>query len=237
MSRAPGLLKWLPAAVGAFAMYGALQGSSASGAETLPAWLTPAHDTKARVDVAPWVTSDEPEAALTQSIASAARDYGADAGRPADIVYQPIGVRVRIVRVLVGRSIALVRGIDVPWQAYAPLDRLVPEVPRGTKLTVAGGFGGSADFYAQLAPDGKSPLQVLTGTHVSALQTGVAPFDPGNSDLVRIHVHVLSGSLRGDTGWIAVAYTGLPLKRVARSAGITAKACSCRLVHFKSGVP
>ncbi|MDQ2857179.1 MAG: hypothetical protein M3R53_00835, partial [Candidatus Eremiobacteraeota bacterium] len=161
----------------------------------------------------------------------------------ADVVYKPIGVRVLIVRVLAGRgtapvrSVVLVRGVHAPWQAYAPLDRLVPEVPSGTKLAVAGGFGGAADFYTQLAPVTGSPAQIPTGTRLAALQTGAAPFDPGNSDLVRIHVRVLSGSRRGRTGWIAVAYTGLPVQRVARGASLTAKACSCRLVHFTSDKP
>lgn len=199
-----------------------------------PFWLVAAPGTFARVDIAPWLDSDEPEAALTASEASLARDFGSDAGRPADIVYAPVGVRVRIVAIVADAGIARVRGRDRAFLAYAPIARLVPEIPPGTRLRTAGGFQGFADFFPTLASPQREALRLETGSMLVALGIGTAAYDSEFADFVRVRVRVTSGTLRGRIGWIAVAYTGIPERSAPRSAEVEEKACTCRLIEFRS---
>jgi hypothetical protein len=199
-----------------------------------PAWLALRPGTLARVDTAPWPTFDEPEAALTHAARSLARDFSDDFARPDDIVYEPVGVRVRIVRVLPGARVALVRGLGAAWQAYAPVDRMLPEVPRGTVLRAAGGFAGSADFYPALDSPEPLPAGIATRATVVVLGMGAAPYSTQSADLVRVNVRVRSGSLRGRVGWIPVAYTGLPVTAVPAQAENAAKACVCRILRFEA---
>jgi len=189
--------------------------------------------TAARVDIAPWPGYDEPEAALAASAASLERDFSADLARPNDVFYEPIGVRVRIVRALAGGRIALVRGMAADWVAYAPLDRLVPEVPPGTRLRVAGGFGGFADFLPALDAPQAQARELATGTGLVALGMGAATVAAGDSDLVRVEVRVLTGPERGRTGWIPAAFTGIPLARPPAQSEEAVRACLCRLVRFE----
>jgi len=172
---------------------------------------------------------------LTEGPASALRDFTADASRPEDVVYEPIGVRVRLVRLAANGRIALVHGVGARWQAFAPLDRLVPEIPAGAKLRVAGGFGGFAEFYPALNTPRDRALHIATGSDVLALQTGVAPYDyRAQPEFVRVRVRVGSGDLRGRTGWIGTAYVGAAASRIPPDAPTTEKVCSCLLVQFDS---
>jgi hypothetical protein len=205
----------------------------------LPAWLRPAPGAAGRIDQAPWYDSDEPEAMLTGSPRSLRRDFTADPTRPEDIVYEPIGVKVRIVRVL-GDGVTLVQGAGAGWTGYTRLSRLVPEIPPGTALRVAGGFGGFADFFPALGTPQRRAARIATGTPLVALGTGVAPYDPDSADLVRVHVRVLGGDLAGRTGWIAISYTGIPEAGITGdglppSAKVAERACACRLVRFDGG--
>jgi hypothetical protein len=204
----------------------------AATSEPTPAWLTLRPGTIARVDIAPWEDADEPEATLTSGAASLAQNFSDDATRPDDILYQPVGVRVRIVRADSGGRTVLVHGIDRRFEGFTLPARLVPEVPAGTVLVVAGGFGGFADFYPRLDTPEQRAERVATGSPLAVLGTGVAPYDPDSSDLVRVRVRVLGGALRGRVGWVAVAYTGLPATRLPGSADVAEKACMCRLVRF-----
>ncbi len=225
------------AAVLAFAVGGAparVTAARPAVARAAPGWLALRPGTGGRVDIAPWLVSDEPEAALTESAASIARDFTAHAERPGDVVFEPVGVRVRIVRVLPGARIAFVRGRDSRFVAYTLVTRLVPDVPPGTALRAAGGFQGFSDFFATLATPYKEATRLATGSALVALAMGTGPYDPDTSDLVRVRVRVLSGALRGRTGWLAVAYTGLPAGRLPRSAAVAEKACACRIVEFGS---
>lgn len=197
----------------------------------VPGWLTPRSGTIARVDIAPWLDSDEPEAALTASPTSLRRDFSADASRPSDIVYRPVGVRVRIDRIFAGK-IARVRGDDGSWIAYAPLARLIPEIPAGTRLRTAGGFGGFADFYPTLQTAQGSAEQLATGTPLVALGIDAAPYDSGTSDLVRVRVRIAGGARQGTIGWLPVGYTGLPLDAAPKTAAVAEQACRCRLAAF-----
>ncbi len=206
----------------------------ASRADPPPAWLAPRPGTAARVEIAPWLVSDEPEAALTEGPASSLRDFTADPTRPEDVVYEPIGVRVRLVRLAGNGRVALVHAVGARWQAFAPLDRLVPEIPAGAKLRVAGGFGGFAEFYPALDTPRERALQIATGSDVLALRTGVAPYDRGQPAFVRVRVRVASGDLRGRTGWIGTAYVGAAAARIPAGAPTTEKVCSCLLVQFDS---
>ncbi|GAC1302142.1 MAG: hypothetical protein NVSMB19_11130 [Vulcanimicrobiaceae bacterium] len=199
-----------------------------------PAWLQLRPGALGRVDIAPWLASDEPEAALTESAASIARDFTTRGERPGDVVFEPIGVRVSVVRVLFGGRIALVRGRDAHFVAYTLVTRLIPDVPPGTELRAAGGFQGFSDFFATLATPYKDADRLPTGSALVALATGAGPYDPETSDLVRVRVRVRSGPLRGRTGWVAVAYTGLPTRHVPRTAAVAEKACACRIVEFGS---
>jgi len=201
-----------------------------------PAWLALAPGTLARVDIAPWLDSDEPEAALTESATSISRDFTTHAERPADVVFQPIGVRVRIARVLPGGQIAYVRGRDRAFGGYTLVSRLLPEVPPGTALHAAGGFQGYADFFPTVATPYKRALRLATRSALVAIETGAGPFDPDTADLVRVRVRVLSGDLRGRTGWVAVAYTGIPRSRLPQTAAVVERACGCRLLAFGSSL-
>jgi hypothetical protein len=184
------------------------------------------------VEIAPWLVWDEPEAALTERAASLARDFTADATRPEDVVYEPVGVRVRIVRVLGNARVALVHGLRTRWQAFAPLDRLVPEIPAQTRLRVAGGFGGFAEFFSALDASPAGALQIPTGTDVVALAMGAARYDPSQPTFVRVRVRVMGGQLRGRTGWIGSAYVGAAADAVPAAAAPAERACSCLLVQF-----
>jgi hypothetical protein len=199
----------------------------------VPPWLVIAPGAVARVDIAPWLVSDEPEAALTIGADSLRRDFSADATRPDDVLYEPIGVRVRVVRLLGGGRLALVHGLTGRFQGYATRSRLIPEVPSGTVLLAAGGFGGFADFYPALDTPERQAGRLATGSRLVALGIGVAPYDPDSADLVRVRVRVLDGDLRGRTGWVAVVYTGLPERRLPASAEVAEKACGCRLIQFQ----
>jgi hypothetical protein len=199
-----------------------------------PAWLVPGPGTIARVDIAPWEVADEPEAALTDSAASISHDFTADAERPGDVHYESVGVLVRIERVMPSGPVALVHGVEKRWQAYARIERLVPNVPPGTLLVAAGGFEGFADFYTRLDTLEARAGRLATGSRLVALGTGVAPYDPDSPGLVRLHVRVTSGSRRGSSGWIPVGYTGLPVARLSADADVTERACSCRLIAFNT---
>jgi len=225
----------MPSGRGAFSFAFAVALASSlvpRGAAADPAWLFLGPGTVARVDEAPWPVFDEPEAALTASAVSLERDFTADLARPNDVLFEPIGVRVRVVRVLPGKGIALVRGLAAPWTAYAPVDRLFPEVPAGTLLRIAGGFAGFADFFPRLNAPLRHAGGLATGTDVTVLGMGAAPYDPESSDLVRLDVRVLSGTERGRTGWVAAGFTGIPLDRVPATADRASKACGCRLLRF-----
>ena len=188
------------------------------------------------MDVAPWPVFDEPEAALTASAASLDRNFSDDLARPNDVVYEPVGVRVRIVRLERDGNVAFVRAVGATWEGYAPVDRLVPEVPPGTKLRAAGGFGGFADFFRDLRTPESDAQRIATGTGLVVLGMAAAPYDPGNGDLVRLSVRVTSGSLSGRTGWIAAAYTGIPLGHVPATTDVAAEVCVCRIVRFEGRI-
>jgi hypothetical protein len=202
-----------------------------------PPWLLPRPGTLARVDTAPWLVSDEPEAALTESAASSARDFTASAQRPDDVRYEPIGAPVRIERILPGAQVVLVHGLEERWEAYAPFDRLVPAVPAGTALVAAGGFEGYADFYKNVDTRESGAERLATGSRLIVLGTGVAPYDPDSPGLVRLHVRITSGALRGRNGWVATGYTGLPVARLPDDAEVAERACSCRLIQFDANRP
>jgi hypothetical protein len=136
-----------------------------------------------------------------------------------------------------GGRIARVHGIGTRFEGYAPLARLVPEIPAGTALLVAGGFEGFADFYPALDTAEKHAGQIATGSRLVALEIRAAPYDPDSADLVRVRVRVLDGTLRGRTGWVAVAYTGIPVDRLPATAQVAEKACRCRLVQFENWGP
>jgi len=224
MRRAFALAACLEVAVGAM--------RSGPAAASEPKWLTARAGVTARVDNAQWPDSDEPEAALTDSAASSALDFSGSASRPGDVHYAPIGVRVRIERVLPGGVVALVHSVGGRWSAFARIERLVPDVPPGTALVAAGGFGGFADFYPALRAGEAQSQRLATGSRLVVLGTGVAPFDPDSSDFVRLRVRIASGPWHGRTGWLAAVYTGLPLTRVPADADVAEHACMCRLIHF-----
>jgi hypothetical protein len=206
--------------------------NGATSASQRPRWLLLGAGTTARVDIAPWLVSDEPEAALTAGRRSAERNFSDDATRPSDVVYRPIGVRVRVVRVDRDGRTVLVHGVRDRFEAYAPIERLIPEIPPGTLLVAAGGFEGFADFYPTLDTPEKRAGRIATGRRLRAIAMSAAPYDPDSADLVRVRVRVLDGALRGRVGWIAAGYTGIPSPPSAASSVNAEKACRCRLVQF-----
>ena len=215
-----------------FATLALALGAAPASAATIPVWLRLHPGTLARVDIAPWRVDDEPEAALTETAGSLQRDFTSDASRPADIVFRPVGTPVRIVRVLAGGTIALVHSVTgSPWQAYTRIDRLAPEIPAGTPLVAAGGFEGYSDFYPTLATAQHAAGRLATRSKMVAIGMGAGVYDPNTSDLVRVHVRVLTGVLAGHTGWVPVSYTGLPAA-AATLASQPEKTCSCRVVTF-----
>jgi len=224
-----------PLAVAAFASacltFSGVLGSTAS-AESRPPWLALRAGAIARVDIAPWLVSDEPEAALTETAGSLERNFSDDADRPSDVVYRQVGIRVRVVSIGRDGRTALVHGIGDRFEAYAPIERLIPEIPTGTVLVTAGGFGGFSDFYPTLGTPEKNADRIATGSRLVAIGMGVSPYDPDSADLVRVHVRALDGNLRGRTGWLAVGYTGLPVTGPVQSADVAEKACNCRLAIF-----
>ncbi len=216
---------------GAFALVTML--TRVQAAPSLPNWLQLQPGTLARVDIAPWRVDDEPEAALTETAASMRHDFTSDASRPPDIVFKPVGTPVRIVRVLEGGTVALVHSVTAgsPWEAYTRIDRLAPEVPRGTPLIAAGGFEGFSDFYPSLGTPEHAADRLPTRSKMIAIGMGAAAYDPDSADLVRVHVRVVSGALAGRTGWVPVSYTGLPAD-ASTMASQPEKTCSCRVVTF-----
>ncbi|MBD5633636.1 MAG: hypothetical protein IAI49_04065 [Candidatus Eremiobacteraeota bacterium] len=112
---------------------------------------------------------------------------------------------------------------------------MVPEVPSGTALRAAGGFGGFADFYPRRETPARQAARIETGTSLVALAMGAAPYDANSNDFIRVEVRVRSGPQRGRTGWISVDYTGLPVASVPASAETAAKACRCLIVRFEPG--
>ncbi len=197
----------------------------------LPPWLALRPGTLARVDAAPWLDADEPEAALTESAASLARDFGSDASRPSDVAYAPIGTLVRVVG-FASANVARVRIVGARGDAFAPIDRLAPQIPPGTRLRAAGGFGGAADFFPSLAA-GAIPREIATGTSLVALGTGVANFDANAGDFVRTRVRIDAGPLRGSSGWIVVKYVGVPSRERSSGNALVERACDCRLAIFE----
>ena len=202
-----------------------------AGAAPRPPWLVLRPGTVVRVGIAPWNAAGEPEAGLTQSAASLRVDFTATGARPGDVVYEPVGVRARVVRIAAG-GIVLVHGIGSRWQAFALVDRLVPEVPPGTHLRVAGGFGGFADFYPALDTPHRSAQQIATGTQLVALALRVAPYDADTADLVRVLVRVVAGPSKAREGYVAVGYTGLFARRLSANASPSDRACSCLALTF-----
>jgi hypothetical protein len=199
-------------------------------ADVTAPWLQARPGQTALVGAAPWPMSD-PEAALTSSEPSAAISPDDYTARPADALHEPIGLRVVIQQIYLD-GVALVQPEGAPWSAYARLDQLVPQVPAGTRLVVAGGFGNAAAFYPQLDTPQASAEELATGTQVVALGMGIAPYDPDGTAFVRVKVTVESGPERGRTGWIPVGFTGLP--DPSGNPGWTAeRACHCRLLEFR----
>ncbi len=196
-----------------------------------PGWLTLEPGQIARVGAAPWPVGDAPEAALSGSEDTAkvaAEDY---ATRPADAIHESIGVRVTIERIY-NDKVVRVRLDGVAWTAYTRIDRLVPEIPPGTRLVVSGGFGNYADFYPALDTPAAQAKHVATGTPLVALEVGIARYDPQSSDFVRVRVTVRGGPLKGRTGWIPVPYTGVPAPN-GNPSSTAERACRCRLVEFR----
>jgi hypothetical protein len=175
---------------------------------------------------------DRPEAALTSSLRSARPNPEDQTARPADAVGAPIGAKVRFAG-MASASVALLRVPGFHGIAYARLDRLVPIVPRGAKLVVAGGFGNDAPFYGALDVPLDQAWSLPTGVHVTALGMGVAPYDPDGTDFVRIHVHVDNGARMGQTGWIPAVFAGLNRPH-GHPASTAERACACRILEFRA---
>ncbi|MBC5811593.1 MAG: hypothetical protein GIW95_12185 [Candidatus Eremiobacteraeota bacterium] len=193
----------------------------------LPEWLVLRPGQVGIVGAAPWPL-DTPEAALTGTAESAARPPDDYSERPADALGQPIGLRVRVQEVY--GPVVRVRPEGAPVDSFTRLDFLSPEIPEGTRLVVAGGFGNYADFYPSLGA--RTPEQIATGTTLVAVRMGIAPFDPDGSEFVRVRVQVQSGPKKGRAGWIPVGYTGVPAAS-GQAASETERACRCRLVEFR----
>ena len=219
-------LRTLPAAFAA----GLFLTAGLARADVTAPWLQTRPGQTALVGAAPWPMSD-PEAALTNSEPSAAVNPDDYAVRPAEAVHQPIGLRVVIDQVYLD-GVALVHPDGATWNAYARLDQLVPQVPAGTHLVVAGGFGNAAAFFPQLDTPQARAQEIATGTPILTLGMGIARYDPDGTAFVRVKVAVESGPKRGRTGWIPVGFTGLP--DPGGNPGWTAeRACHCRLLEFR----
>jgi hypothetical protein len=197
----------------------------------IPPWLAVRPGRMALVAEAPWPMGDEPEAALTGSFRSSRIAPDDQAARPKDAVGAAIGIAVAIER-LVSPEVARVRPVGEYPPAYVRLDRLVPEVPAGTRLVVAGGFGNEAAFYAKLEAPVEKAGSLATGTPLTALGMGTAPYDPDGSDFVRIRVLVRGGAFRGRHGWLPAAYAGLP-RPGGPFASTAERACRCRILEFR----
>jgi hypothetical protein len=192
----------------------------------------PARGRFAYVAEAPWPLDDHPEAALTYSLRTAKPDPDDQPTRPDDAVGAPIGIRAEFLA-LATPAVARLRVDGVTREAFARLDRLVPPVPPGTHLVVAGGFGNEAPLYPKLDTPLKRADSLPTGTHLVALDTAVATYDPEGADFIRIEVRITSGPKHGRTGWLPALYAGL--NRPGERPGSTAeKACRCRLLEFRS---
>jgi len=202
----------------------------AAGAASEPSWLALKPGQTALVGAAPW-PMEQPEAALSGSPRSAAVSPDDYARRPDDALHQPIGLRVTV-EDIVADGVARVRTVGAPLEAFTRLDQLVPEVPPGTQLVVAGGFGNYADFFPDLSAPESAAQQLPTGTSVLTLGLGIAPYDPEGSDFIRTKVYVQSGPQLGRTGWIAVGFTGLPDPN-GTPASTAERACRCRILEFR----
>src|SRR5579871_405695 len=197
----------------------------------VPPWLVAVPGRPAYVAEATWTNDDRPEAALTRSLRSAARDPDDQNARPTDALGAPVGTKVTF-EAFVTATVARVRLPGDARPAYARVDRLVPAVPRGTRLAVAGGFGGSALFYPALAAPIERAASLPSGTAVAALGTATAPYDPEGGDFVRLQVRVLSGPRRGRIGWVPAAYLGLP--GLGPYGSVAERACRCRLLELQA---
>jgi len=203
----------------------------AAGAAGEPPWLFLRPGQTALVGAAPWPMDQQPEAALTGSAQSASVSPDDYTRRPDDALGQPIGLRVVIEAVYLG-NVARVQPVGATWDAFTRLDQLIPEVPPGTQLVVAGGFGNYADFFRDLSTPAAQAEEIPTGTSVVALGLGIAPYDPDGADYVRVKVLVQGGPMRGRSGWIAVNFTGIPDPSGA-PVSTTERACRCRLLEFR----
>jgi len=198
----------------------------------LPPWLLAQPGRAAYVAEATWSMDDRPEAALTRSRASARRAPDDQNARPSDALGAPVGVRVTI-EGTPAENVVRVRVPGDPRPAYARLDRLVPVVPPGIRLVVAGGFGGGAPFYRSLDVPVERAASLATRTPLLMLGTATAPYDPEGGDFVRLHVEIEGGPERGRRGWIPAAYAGLP-GAVRAGASNAERACACRLLEMRA---
>jgi hypothetical protein len=196
-----------------------------------PSWLTLRPGQTALVADAAWPLGTRPEAALTATAASAAIPSDAVVKRPADALGAPVGIRVMIERVF-ANGVALVRPQGANADAYVRLDELLPEIPSGTALVAAGDDGDTVDFYPSISTSYTDSLDLASGTPLVALRVAVAPFAPGDSDLVRLQVRVEAGPFRGRTGWVQANSLGLPVRPEA-GAPAKDKTCGCRVVEFR----
>lgn len=206
-------------------------GSTGAAGAAEPSWLMLRPGQTALVAAAPWPLNQQPEAALTGSAQSASVNPDDYARRPDDALGQPIGLRVTIEAVYIG-NVARVQPVGATWDAFTRLDQLIPEVPPGTQLVVAGGFGNYADFFRDISTPPSEAEEIPTGTSVLTLGLGIAPYDPDGSDYVRTKIVVQSGPMRGRSGWIAVNFTGIP-DPYGTPSSTTERACRCRLVEFR----
>jgi hypothetical protein len=195
-----------------------------------PNWLVTRPGQTGLVGAAPWPMT-EPEAALTGSDRTAAIDPDDAAQRPDDAVHEPIGLRV-VIDQLYSDGVALVHPQGAEWTAFARLDQIVPEIPAGTDLVVAGGFGNAADFFAALGTPPSGVEEIPTGSQLQSLGMGIAPYNPDGTGFVRVKVYVRTGALRGRTGWIPVGFTGIP-DPGGDPANTAERACHCRVVEFR----
>jgi len=201
-------------------------------AGALPPWLVAAPGCRAYVAEAPWPTGGRPEAAATFSARTAGPNPDDQTRRPADAAGAPIGVLATILGPA-SAGVARLRLPGIERIAFARYDRLLPVVPAGTALVVAGGFSGEARFFAHLDPRGEHVALLPTGTPLVALGMGIAPYDPDASDFVRVQVRIAGGPWHGRTGWVAAAYAGLSRPH-GDPASSAERACRCRILGFRS---